>query len=159
MKDAVENKKIISKLIRYAYEKKNINAKLLKTRKRHVVDTNIALVKCIKSNISLTLKETGSFFNKSHATIVHYINQHEILFKTDSNYVEDYKDYNNFIEDYKIKNVKNKKTFKKDLSIYLIKMNKLREENKLLTNELNAYKEENKIIKEKVNKLSKFANW
>tara|TARA_R100000734_G_C3279039_1_gene73134 strand:- start:287 stop:766 length:480 start_codon:yes stop_codon:yes gene_type:complete len=154
-----KNKKVISDLIRYAYEKKGINAKLLKSRRRFVVDTNIALAKCIKDNMSLTFQNVGFIFNKSHCTIVYYMKQHDLLFKTDSSYVKDYQDYKNYIEDYYLKNNKSKEFVKEDLSIYLSKMNQLREENKLLTNELDTYKKENETIKYELKRLSKFANW
>ena len=153
------NKKIISDLIRYAYEKKGINAKLLKSRKRFVVDTNIALAKCIKDNTSLTFQNVGFIFNKNHATIVYYMKQHNLLFKTDSSYVKDYQDYKKYIEDYNVKYNKGKKCFEEDLSIYLSKMNQLREENKLLKDELDTYKKENETIKHELKRLSKFSNW
>ena len=73
----------IVSLFEYAYDFNDILVDDLNTRKRHYVETNMAIATVIRRNFMLPLSDIGRMFNKSHATILHYI-------KTNDNLVGNY---------------------------------------------------------------------
>ena len=72
-----KDKKVILKIIRKAYQYKDIRISMLGTRKRPLVETNSIICKVIKQYYDLPLAVIGKIFNKHHATILHYIESYE----------------------------------------------------------------------------------
>ena len=70
---------------------KNIN-KLLNidilesTRKREVVEGRVIFAKLMHLQNRHSLAKIGSFLNKDHCAIIHYLKVHDNLFATDKNY-------------------------------------------------------------------------
>ena len=159
MRVSKENEKLISSLIKYTYKVRGVDKKLLKTKKRHVVDTNIALCCFIRNKMHLPFQTIGPFFKKHHATIIHYCNQHDYLIGVDKEYFNLYKLIEKYFDDYGIVQTTDKSSLKDETKIYLEKMEFLREENKLLSAELDKCRKQNKEKDQKIKRLSRFANW
>ena len=159
MRVSKENEKLILSLIRYTYKVRGVDKKSLKTRKRYVVDTNIALCSLIRNKMSLPFQTIGPFFNKDHSTIIHYCNQHDYLIGVDKDYFNLYKLIEKYFDDYGIVQTTDESSLKDETKIYLEKMDSLREENKLLSIELDKCRKQNKEKDQKIKRLSKFANW
>ena len=144
MRVSKENEKLISSLIKYTYKLRGIDKKSLKTKKRYVVDTNIALCGFIRNKMHLPFQTIGPFFKKHHATIIHYCNQHDYLIGVDKEYFNLYKLIEKYFDDYGIVQTTDKSSLKDETKIYLEKMEFLREENKLLSAELDKCRKQNK---------------
>ena len=159
MRVSKENEKLISSLIKYTSKVRGVDKKLLKTKKRHVVATNIALCGFIRNKMHLPFQTIGPFFKKHHATIIHYCNQHDYLIGVDKEYFNLYKLIEKYFDDYGIVQTTDKSSLKDETKIYLEKMEFLREENKLLSAELDKCRKQNKEKDQKIKRLSRFANW
>jgi len=71
------DKVVILRIIRKAYQYKDIQVSMLNTRRRPLVETNSIISKVIKQYYNLPLAVIGKLFNKHHATILHYIESYE----------------------------------------------------------------------------------
>lgn len=56
------------------------------TRKREVVEGRVIFAKLMHLQNIHSLSKIGSFVNKDHCTIIHYLKVHDNLFATDKNY-------------------------------------------------------------------------
>lgn len=70
---------------------RNINKSLnidifQETRKREVVEGRVIFSKLMHLQNRHSLSKIGSFLNKDHCTIIHYLKVHDNLFATDKNY-------------------------------------------------------------------------
>ncbi len=66
---------------------KSLNIDILEeTRKREVVEGRVIFSKLMHLQNRHSLSKIGSFVNKDHATIIHYLKVHDNLFATDKNY-------------------------------------------------------------------------
>ena len=72
-----KDKIVILRIIRKAYQYKDIKVNMLNTRRRPLVETNSIISKVIKQYYNLPLAVIGKLFNKHHATILHYIESYE----------------------------------------------------------------------------------
>tara|TARA_X000001382_G_C3174225_1_gene180557 strand:- start:1257 stop:1784 length:528 start_codon:yes stop_codon:yes gene_type:complete len=72
-----KDKIVILRIIRKAYQYKDIKINMLNTRRRPLVETNSIISKVIKQYYNLPLAVIGKLFNKHHATILHYIESYE----------------------------------------------------------------------------------
>ena len=59
---------------------------LSNSRKRQIVDIRRICYVILKQKMDLPAVIIGSYFNKDHANILHHLNSHEILYKTDFDY-------------------------------------------------------------------------
>tara|TARA_X000001382_G_scaffold99104_2_gene73575 strand:+ start:510 stop:989 length:480 start_codon:yes stop_codon:yes gene_type:complete len=159
MRISVENKKLISSLIKYTYKVRGVDKKSAKTRKRYVVDTNIALCSFIRNNMHLPFQAIGSIFNKDHATIMHYCSQHDYLIGVDKEYLCLHNLIKKYFDDYGITQAVDESSIKNETKMYIDKMDSLRDENKRLLDELEKCIKEKKEIKRNFDKLSKYVNW
>ena len=66
---------------------KSLNIDILQeTRKREVVEGRVIFSKLMHLQNRHSLAKIGSFLNKDHSLIVHYLKVHDNLFETDKNY-------------------------------------------------------------------------
>ena len=66
---------------------KSLNIDVLETtRKREVVEGRVIFAKLMHLQNIYSLAKIGSFINKDHSLIVHYLKVHDNLFETDKNY-------------------------------------------------------------------------
>lgn len=56
------------------------------SRERELVENRIIFAKIVRDNFKISLPRIGNFVNKNHATIIHYLKQHEALFEYDKFY-------------------------------------------------------------------------
>ena len=71
---------------------KSLNIDILQeTRKREVVEGRVIFSKLMHLQNRHSLSKIGSFVNKDHATIIHYLKVHDNLFSTDKNYQKTFK--------------------------------------------------------------------
>ena len=71
---------------------KSLNIDILEeTRKREVVEGRVIFSKLMHLQNRHSLSKIGSFVNKDHATIIHYLKVHDNLFSTDKNYQKTFK--------------------------------------------------------------------
>ncbi len=71
---------------------KSLNIDILETtRKREVVEGRVIFAKLMHLQNRHSLSKIGSFVNKDHATIIHYLKVHDNLFSTDKNYQKTFK--------------------------------------------------------------------
>lgn len=61
------------------------------TRKREVVEGRIIFTKLMHLQNIHSLSKIGSFVNKGHCTIIHYLKVHDNLFATDKNYQKSFR--------------------------------------------------------------------
>lgn len=87
----------IIKIIDYTFDSKlNDN-----TRKRELVENRMIFAKIVYDMHKLSLMRIGSYINKNHATIIHYLKQHENLMDFDIFYKMKYKKILALVNDYK----------------------------------------------------------
>jgi len=60
------------------------------TRKREVVYGRIAASNYLRMRYKYTFQKIADIYGKTHATIIHYLKQHEALYKYDKEYKEKY---------------------------------------------------------------------
>lgn len=91
----------IIKLIDYTFDSKlNDN-----TRKRELVENRMIFAKIVYDMHKLSLMRIGSYINKNHATIIHYLKQHENLIEFDIFYKMKYKKILALVNDYQANNI------------------------------------------------------
>jgi len=71
------NKTIVSNVFSRAFIHMNIDADLVNTRKRAMVNTNIVICSVIHDYFKFTLTQIGKMFGKHHATVLHYVKVYE----------------------------------------------------------------------------------
>lgn len=71
---------------------KSLNIDILETtRKREVVEGRVIFSKLMHLQNRYSLAKIGSFLNKDHSLIVHYLKVHDNLFATDKNYQRNFR--------------------------------------------------------------------
>lgn len=60
------------------------------SRERKFVYARIALSHYLRHNLKMTLADIGIVIGKIHCTIIHYLKEHDQLYKYDSDYREKY---------------------------------------------------------------------
>ena len=71
---------------------KSLNIDVLETtRKREVVEGRVIFAKLMHLQNRYSLAKIGSFLNKDHSLIVHYLKVHDNLFETDKNYQRNFR--------------------------------------------------------------------
>ena len=71
---------------------KSLNIDILQeTRKREVVEGRVIFSKLMHLQNRHSLSKIGSFLNKDHCTIIHYLKVHDNLFATDKNYQRNFR--------------------------------------------------------------------
>lgn len=71
---------------------KSLNIDILQeTRKREVVEGRVIFSKLMHLQNRHSLAKIGSFLNKDHCTIIHYLKVHDNLFATDKNYQKNFR--------------------------------------------------------------------
>ena len=111
------DKVVILRVIRKAYQYKDIKVNMLNTRRRPLVETNSIICKVIRQYYDVPLAVIGKIFNKHHATVLHYIesyeevlcvqNKHKELF----NYLVNVINENKYGEDEPLRVDSNSKTY------------------------------------------------
>jgi len=84
------------------------------SRKRELVENRIIYAKIMHNTNIFTLSKIASYIDKDHATIIHYLKQHDDFFKYDDFYKSKFKKIQSLINDYKANYIKelNKCEFK-----------------------------------------------
>lgn len=59
---------------------------LKNSRERELVENRIIFAKIVRDNFKISLPIIGAFLNKNHATIIHYLKQHDALLEYDKFY-------------------------------------------------------------------------
>ena len=59
---------------------------LKNSRERELVENRIIFSKIVRDNFKISLPRIGAFLNKNHATIIHYLKQHDALLEYDKFY-------------------------------------------------------------------------
>lgn len=67
-----------------------LDNKLLKSRKREIVDARTILLKIIKDNTKISLSRIGSYFGKNHATVMHSVKKFDLLYNQSKEFANDY---------------------------------------------------------------------
>ena len=109
------------KLIDYTFDSKlNDN-----TIKRELVENRMIFSKIVYDMHKLSLMRIGSYINKNHATIIHYLKQHENLMDFDVFYKTKYKKILALVNNYQANNIKQLNTCEFKIQRYETSTNKI----------------------------------